>query len=380
MNTHWVGGKEKPVIHLVYKFEEYDAMLEKIYDCQKQLVKIIYDSSSNIGLEQSKIDELCAKIKAEEDSLCITLANEEAGIVDHEFTGLAFVEFKEIQHAHDCYNRFCKNGFAYKVFGSSNYGSREELMLEYGRGKRQRIFVEDHPGGEVNNQDKAKLTGERTHFEALPIAIDINWRWFSNVTASQRRVKKFWALLALVLVLCVIGGIFKGTAIGFGKVINAGGSSKKVQSQTMLLAETQSQQRQLFRKRIELDIGQTSPAIQLATTTPNSKPDAKPAHGSYCLGSLCVGFGETKSTFQWLNNSKSKSASTSKPLTSKDELWSTIIMASIIALVLFSNKIIKCSVLCLTHYEKNYTVTETVDRVEKRTVWLQFFNMTLSPV
>jgi hypothetical protein len=148
----------------------------------------------------------------------------------------------------------------------------------------------------------------------------------------------------------------------------------------MMLAETQSQQRQLFRKRIELDIGKTSSAIQLATTaSSNSKPKAKPAHGSYCIGSLCVGFGETKTNFQWKSKSKSKSKTT-KPSKKKDEMWSTIIIASIIVLVLISNKIIKSSILALTYYEKNYTITETVDRVEKRTVWLQFFHMTLTPV
>jgi hypothetical protein len=154
VNTHWEGGKEMPVIHLVYKLEDYDAMLERIYDHQQQLVKIFYESSSNIGLEQLQIDELCAKIKKEQDSLEIQLTNQEEGVIDSEFSGKAFVEFKDVQHAHDCYNRFCKTGFAYKVFGSRNYGSKEELMLDHGVGKRKRVFVEDQPGGEVNNQDK----------------------------------------------------------------------------------------------------------------------------------------------------------------------------------------------------------------------------------
>jgi hypothetical protein len=181
-------------------------------------------------------------------------------------------------------------------------------------------------------------------------------------------------------VLCVIGAIFMGTSFGFGKVINGGGSSKKVQSERMMMAETQSQQRQLFRKRIEFDIGQTSSALQLATTaSSNSKPKAKPAHGSYCIGSLCIAFGETETDFQWKTKSKA-SPKTTKPSKSKDDMWPTIIMASIIAIVLFSNKIIKSSILALTYYEKNYTLTETVDRVEKRTVWLQFLNMTLTPV
>jgi hypothetical protein len=230
VNTHWLGGKEMPVIHLVYKLEEYDAKLERIYDYQQQLVKIFYESSSHIGMEQLKIDELCAKIKKDQESLEIELTNQEAGIIDSEFSGKAFVEFKHAQHAHDCYNRFCKTGFAYKVFGSRNYGSREELILDHGFGKKKRVFVEDQPGGEVNNQDKTKLTDKRGHFESLPIAIDINWEFFSNVSALQRRSKKAFSLLALGLVLCVIGAVFMGTAFGFGKVVNGGGSSKKVQS------------------------------------------------------------------------------------------------------------------------------------------------------
>jgi hypothetical protein len=364
----------------VYKLDEYDETLEKIYDYQRQLVKIIYESSPNIGLEQFEIDELCKKIKKEQDSLCITLTNRAEGIVDDEFTGRAFVEFKEVQQAHDCYNRFCKSGFCYKVFGMSNYGSKEELILDYGVGQKKRVFVEDHPGGEINNQDKAKLTNNRGHFEALPIAIDINWEYFSNVSPLQRKSKKVCSVLALGLLIGAIGAAFMGTAIGFGKVINGGGSSKKVQSQRMMLGETQSQPRQLFRKRIELDIGQTSSAIQLATLASSKpKPKAKPAHGSKCLGSLCITFGETKTSFLWKTKSKS-SSKTTKPSKSKDEIWSTIVMASIIALVLFSNKIIKSSILALTYYEKNYTLTETVDRVEKRTVWLQFLNMTVTPV
>jgi hypothetical protein len=68
------------------------------------------------------------------------------------------VEFKEVQQAHDCYNRFCKTGLCYKVFGMGNYGSKEELILNYGVGQKKRVFVEDNPGGEINYQDKAKLT------------------------------------------------------------------------------------------------------------------------------------------------------------------------------------------------------------------------------
>lgn len=63
ISTFMGGGKIRSKINLVYKLDDYDETLKKIYDYQQQLVKIIYEKSSNIGLEQLKIDELCKKIK-----------------------------------------------------------------------------------------------------------------------------------------------------------------------------------------------------------------------------------------------------------------------------------------------------------------------------